>query len=206
MMPVMDGYECIQHIRKNEKMADAFICSLTANATTHEREKCLALGANSFFTKPININALEALFVERFGQPVISAENQIDRKEEKLQSLPEKLPGLDISKALAQLGGREEIFLKVISAFIFEYGDSKKIEAQMSNFLSKQMDVEAKRLAHTIKGVSGSIGATELQEAAIQLEMALHENKQLDGKLTLFWGHFNITLSSCNRVNQLSQN
>ena len=205
MMPVMDGYACIKHIRKDVRINNCFIVSLTANATTQERERCLAVGANVFFTKPLNVEHLETLFVERFGEPIINAKALAHYQEKRLQVLPAKLPGIDIESALGLLGGKEKIYLTVVSAFTFEYGDLEKIKRQMNQFLSSNTDTEAKRLAHTIKGVAGSIGATDLQEGALQLELAMHEQKQVNEKLALFWEYFKIVLSSCERINSISK-
>lgn len=65
MMPVMDGYKAIQKIRGEKKWEKLPVIALTANALTGTREKCLELGANGYFSKPVNsehlINTLEAL-------------------------------------------------------------------------------------------------------------------------------------------------
>lgn len=49
MMPIMDGYTCMQTIPEHPLLQSLHICALTANATTEEQNKCLKTGANSFF-------------------------------------------------------------------------------------------------------------------------------------------------------------
>lgn len=54
-MPVMDGYEAIQRIRAMEgENAKLPIISLTAHAAASELDKCLAVGADAYVSKPFD--------------------------------------------------------------------------------------------------------------------------------------------------------
>lgn len=59
-MPRKNGYECIEEIRADEKLAHVPIVVLTTS--TSDREVCRAyrLGANSFVTKPTSFNTTVA--------------------------------------------------------------------------------------------------------------------------------------------------
>lgn len=61
MMPVMDGYETMQEIRKIEKFWKLPIIALTAKAMKEDREKCIEAGANDYMPKPVNIDRLLSL-------------------------------------------------------------------------------------------------------------------------------------------------
>ncbi len=53
-MPVMDGLEATEYIRKELKITELPIIALTANAWYEVRERCIAAGMNDFITKPIS--------------------------------------------------------------------------------------------------------------------------------------------------------
>jgi two-component system, chemotaxis family, sensor kinase CheA len=61
MMPEMDGFEAIQHIRKISIFETIPIIALTAKAMKHSREECLAAGATDYISKPINLEQLFSL-------------------------------------------------------------------------------------------------------------------------------------------------
>jgi signal transduction histidine kinase len=68
-MPIMDGIEATEQIRKSE---DAFIknlpiIALTAGALKEEKEKCLSAGMNNFLTKPLDPVLLKQVLSEYLG-------------------------------------------------------------------------------------------------------------------------------------------
>lgn len=58
MMPGMDGYETLVHIRNDERFRSLPVIVLTAKAMQEDREKCLNVGANDYMTKPIESERL----------------------------------------------------------------------------------------------------------------------------------------------------
>jgi CheY-like chemotaxis protein len=61
MMPVMDGYEAIEKIRANKKFANLPIIAVTAKAMKGDREKTIAVGANDYISKPVDVDKLISL-------------------------------------------------------------------------------------------------------------------------------------------------
>lgn len=60
-MPQMDGLTAIQQIRADWTLAQVPIVALTALAMAGDREKCLAMGATYYMTKPVRLKQLLAL-------------------------------------------------------------------------------------------------------------------------------------------------
>lgn len=58
MMPVMNGFEAIGHIRENPETKDLKIIAVTAKAMMGDAEKCIAAGADAYVSKPIDIDLL----------------------------------------------------------------------------------------------------------------------------------------------------
>ncbi|ESU29639.1 Type III secretion system, signal transduction histidine kinase [Flavobacterium limnosediminis JC2902] len=56
-MPLMNGYEATEEIRKKDK--DCIIIALTAGIIEEEQEKCKSMGMNDYITKPIEKKVLE---------------------------------------------------------------------------------------------------------------------------------------------------
>ena len=57
-MPVVDGFEAIQKIRCINAFASLPIIALTALAMKGDHEKCLAVGATDYFSKPVKLKQL----------------------------------------------------------------------------------------------------------------------------------------------------
>lgn len=61
MMPVLDGYATMRHIRRMPRLASMPIIALTAKAMKQDREKCLEAGASDYISKPLNMHQLFSL-------------------------------------------------------------------------------------------------------------------------------------------------
>jgi signal transduction histidine kinase/CheY-like chemotaxis protein/HAMP domain-containing protein len=54
MMPVMDGYETMKEIRRDDKINNIPIIALTAKAQSEDKQLCIDAGANDYMAKPID--------------------------------------------------------------------------------------------------------------------------------------------------------
>ncbi len=81
---------------------------------------------------------------------------------------------LNTEKAVAALGGNMGLYKKILVRFKDSYGN---IAETVANHIQVGEMQDAERMAHTIKGLAGNIGAEPLVQAALNLEMALREKK-----------------------------
>jgi two-component system sensor histidine kinase/response regulator len=79
-------------------------------------------------------------------------------------------PPMDLKKALEQMGGSEALLNKMLNRFLQEQAQAveKIMEAH-----DQGDNTTAHRLAHTLKGIAGSLSAQALREKAAALEDAL---------------------------------
>jgi PAS domain S-box-containing protein len=176
-MPELDGYEATRLIRKKPEYAGLPIIAMTANVMAGDREKCLEAGMNDHVAKPIDPERLFAALVKWIPQREIG---QVDAVTGALapgpasDALPSELNGIDIEAGLKSIGENRRLFRKLLVDF---YNDHRKDGQAIRDALDKDNLDLATRIAHTIKGVSGTIGAAELQSDANNLEAALKASK-----------------------------
>ena len=64
MMPVMDGFETIRHIRAQQRFKNLPVLAVTAKAMKGDHEKCFEAGASDYLSKPIDLDKLFAMLHE----------------------------------------------------------------------------------------------------------------------------------------------
>ncbi|MCI5120411.1 MAG: Hpt domain-containing protein, partial [Candidatus Electrothrix sp. AUS4] len=88
--------------------------------------------------------------------------------------LPRSLPCLNIQFGIQQLEGNQDLYIKLLRKFAECNHD---LAEKIAERLTAQDDKKARLLAHSTKGVAGSLGATELYLASAALEAAISQGK-----------------------------
>jgi len=192
-MPEMDGYEATKKIREFEKinvgvplrnqMCRIPIIAMTANAMTGEREKCILAGMDDYVSKPIDPLKLFKALQKWIAPGERSLPERIHDNQTVETDFPEELPGIVVKDALMRLAGNKMLLKTLIWDFYNDYKD----KIYRIRKLIESGDLEtAHREAHTMKGVSGNIGATALFESAKTLERSFNEGSSISVALTTF--------------------
>jgi two-component system, sensor histidine kinase and response regulator len=177
-MPEMDGYQATARLRADQQLAELPIIAMTAHATIEERQRCLAAGMNDHVAKPID-PAILFDTVARFHEPARRAREQPQSSRplsaDGVAADSDRLPaisGLDTASGLTRVGGNSRLYLKLLRQFVEQQGPA---DEQIIRALEAGDRALAERLAHTLKGVAGSIGAAPVQSAAGVLEKLIRD-------------------------------
>jgi two-component system sensor histidine kinase/response regulator len=168
-MPVMDGFEATRSIRADVRFATLPVIAMTANAMAGDRERCAAAGMNDHIAKPIDID-LMFMTLARWMKPRTGSDVAFAKP---LLPQPTPMPqvvDLDIAKVMARIGEDGNLFRNMLRWFAD--GQADFVRDLRAAIAAGDHDT-ARRLAHTLKGAAGDIGATRVGEAAQRLEAAL---------------------------------
>ncbi len=171
-MPEMDGLEATRRLRADPLISPKLpIIAMTAHALDEERARCAAAGMNDFITKPIDPDLLQRT-LHRW-QPAASppATNPTPTAPCMDAAIP-ALPGINREEGLRRMMNKPALYQKVLRDFHQRFADEANAIRQA--LLANHRD-EAERRAHSCKGLAGTIGAADLQAAALALEKALHD-------------------------------
>lgn len=170
-MPIMDGYETAEKLKKRGFKTP--IIALTATSMDTATQKKHRHLFSDFVFKPFKYTQLyNALIpyidglssppeqsVQISDTPVISSENPYIGKEE----------------AIENMGGNPALYEKHLAKFKKNYAEAADT---LESYLKAGDRYEAKRLAHSVKGLAATLGLTWLAEAAKELETAIDEEHE----------------------------
>jgi CheY-like chemotaxis protein len=165
-MPVMDGYTATERIREQERFAELPVIAMTANALVGDRERALEVGMNDHIAKPLNVSTMFATLARWITPSVPATVTDVAAGFQPDAELP-ALTGIDTRAGLATCGGNRNLYVKLLRKF---RDANQDFDAQ---FAAAEADDDAdapRRLAHTLKGTSASIGAGEVSLSAAELE------------------------------------
>jgi PAS domain S-box-containing protein len=173
-MPVMDGVTAARALRADARHDAMPILAMTANAMPADRERCVQAGMQDFVTKPIEPDALwQAL--GRWVKPrpgMAEPARAADPPQAEPAAALQPIDGLDMAAGLRRTLNRPTLYQSLLAKFVAGQHDAVE---RVEQALQAGDAATAERLAHTLKGVAGSIGATALQQAADLLEQSLRE-------------------------------
>ena len=194
-MPGINGYQATAQIRKNRRSnaAELPIIAMTANALNGDSQKALDSGLDDYVSKPVDVAQLASVLARWLDHPSHETESEQDnqptddpqdaipvlasaseaRADQDL--LPAALESIDMVSALARLGNNKELYRRLLLMFHADHTqDGTAIRAALQ---SNDLEL-ARRLAHTLKGLAGTVGADELRAVAKELEMAIAEGNE----------------------------
>ncbi len=180
-MPVMDGLHTTQWLRADPRFVTLPIIAMTANALESDRQRCLQAGMNEHLSKPMEPERLWRV-LQHWIAPRTPASGTIATPHRpappvstKTQpagetiTLPPPIAGLDMARGLHHALGRPALYADLLRRFVAHQSDTASALAASITHNNAQ---SCRHLAHSLRGLAATLGATALSEAAAQLEHA----------------------------------
>jgi len=174
-MPVMDGITATREIRKNPRLANLPIIAMTANVMASDLNQCLAAGMNDHITKPLDPNQMVATLAKWItpAQPAAPTAPEPEAVQNPEAQGPETLPdlpGVRVAEGVRRMGDSVAGYCAILEKF--RNGQQNTL-AGINSAIAAEDWGKAERLAHTLKGLLGTLGAEKLQGKAAELETAI---------------------------------
>jgi len=189
-MPVMDGVTATIEIRKLPKFKDLPILAMTANAMDQDKERCTAAGMNDHIAKPIDPDDLFKALLKWIKPTSSKPENKVPSNKPELMFGAATdfsgIDGLDVKLGMKRVMNKMPLYLNMLKKYV---DDGMKNGGQLRHAIESNDAELGERVAHTLKGVNGNIGASDLQAMAGRLEKLIKENgdhQHLSAELALF--------------------
>jgi CheY-like chemotaxis protein/HPt (histidine-containing phosphotransfer) domain-containing protein len=176
-MPVMDGVTATREIRKNPKFAQLPVIALTANVMVSDQSEYLNAGMNDHIGKPIDPYKLAATLARWIhpsrsievppSPPVPVAPPTVPVVSQ--ESLPD-LPAMNVAESVRRIGGKVSVYYMLLDKF---RKSEHNAVGRVRDALAADDLKTAVRVAHSLKGIAGTLGAESLQDQAGLLETSL---------------------------------
>lgn len=164
-MPDMSGYEVTEILRRDPRFDKVPVVAMTAHALKDARDAAVAAGMNDFLAKPIDPERFYSVVDNYLKLPEMK-EISSGAKEQAEDRFGE-LPGIDPADGLHHTGGNVALYVKLLHDFKQRHGDDAEI---LKDLCEQGDEQEARRLAHTLKGAAGNLGAKSLYLACRKIE------------------------------------
>jgi HPt (histidine-containing phosphotransfer) domain-containing protein len=157
---------------------------MTANATVEDRDQSLDAGMNAHISKPIDPKELFGTLLTWVKPGKRQPVTRMTPKQE-VTTAGAPLPlmaGIDTEAGIARLAGNVDSYRRLLRKFA---GNQAGAVSEIREAISQQDQELAVRLAHSLKGASGALGAVEVQNVAAEIETILKSDLKAlaDGQL-----------------------
>lgn len=179
-MPELDGYEATRTIRGRADLRQPYIIAMTANAMVGDREKCLAAGMDTYLSKPLREQDLDAALNQLTEMPYPSTstvETPVVSDLMSASTFPDagdkRTPTAEVdADAIARLRDLgEPDGPDLATEFIDLYlADARAMLEKITQSIAQDDRNLLKRQAHTLKGSSRNMGAETVAGVADEME------------------------------------
>ncbi|WP_305731799.1 ATP-binding protein [Trichlorobacter ammonificans] len=185
-MPLLDGVETTLRLRRPESGVlnpDLPVIAMTASVLQEDRERCLGVGMNDYLPKPVRPRDLEEVLAKWLHGPDGASRRSVKPSAEEVAAATSSaVPAISDAAAgndgavafnceefLERMGGEPSFLPPLVEVFLTTVPQQVQ---ELEQLLAAGEHATAHRVAHTIRGAAGNMGAELLQQVAAQMERA----------------------------------
>ena len=196
-MPGMDGYTLARELRRLRP--EMPLIGLTAHASQSDRAKCLGAGMAEHIAKPYEIDQL------------VEAIRKFAKSPEKEKPMSSQIPNdaapvpgegdadqVNMEALLKRFRGRSEFVMRLLRTAA---DANQAASAKIADAVSRRDFESLRQLAHSVKGMSGNLCASAMQQRAAEVErMARARQDEVFDDAGAFAGEVDSLVSSIRRL------
>ena len=175
-MPVMDGVETTRRIRAMEESGNHVpILAMTANAFAEDRKRCLEAGMNGHVAKPVDPQTLFAALAQWLPDHSIAPTDPSPAAEARpgpVIAMKAAASHIDTEAGLQYLNGKQATYQRLLTMFADR--QSRDADKLLTALKTGDRDT-AKRILHSLRGMSATLGAQRLSKIAGDMESAVRD-------------------------------
>lgn len=188
-MPVMNGYDSADAIRRIHDATTMPIIALSADTAAEDIQKAKEHGMQGHLAKPIDVVSLYDLlyrYLDKCNErEIIHTEEANNSDDEERCSRLRDIPNFDWDGALERSGGSQKLFISLLEDFVTLY---KKAPEQIRLFYTQKQYDNGLHYVHDFKGAAVNIGSINLFKRAKELEefYRRHDDRSFEVSLEEF--------------------
>ncbi|MDR2928958.1 MAG: response regulator [Cytophagaceae bacterium] len=167
-MPEMDGYTATRQLKKVKGWEYMPVIAMSAEAFNDIEPLCISAGMTAMVAKPIAPEDLfKTIHNTVFGKDFTNNMQAATETNGDDYSDFSEIEGINVRAGIKRMGGQPNLYKRLLKGFCHDYAD---FALQLTHMQNNNDHETLARTLHSLKGILGTIEATALYPASIELE------------------------------------